>query len=117
MTDFLDINMAKKYSNSTSWREKRQRHGPNHDPKKTAKANRERFRRTKRGTFKRANDIFLDGVDNGSSRRVYVLVMNKSQVGIRYATYDSHPEENWVPPAGDVVTYPTPFHYDKKAFG
>lgn len=94
--------MAKKYENSVSWREKRQQRGFV-DPQKSAKANRERYRRTKKATFKRANDIFVDSLDTGRDRRVYVLVMNRFKSGVRYTTYDSHPGEKWVPAAERVV--------------
>ncbi|KAJ5184193.1 hypothetical protein N7492_001809 [Penicillium capsulatum] len=93
--------MAKKHQKSVSWREKRHQRDFV-DPQKVAKANRERYRRTKDATFKRANDIFVDALDTGRDRRVYVLIMNRFKSGVRYATYDSHPEEKWVPAAEGV---------------
>lgn len=97
------IIMAKKYENHVSWREKRQHRDPLLDPKKSIKANRERFRRSKKATFKRANDIFIDSLDTGRDRHIYVLVMSQGSSGVRYSTYDSHPREKWVPAAEDVV--------------
>ncbi|KAJ6008533.1 hypothetical protein N7540_012509 [Penicillium herquei] len=75
------------------------------DPKKRAKANRERFRRQKIGLFRKANEIFVDGMDTGRSRRIYVLIMDDSRAsGPSYATYNSHPASDWVPPAYEVVS-------------
>lgn len=96
--------MTKKPQKSTPWREQRERRGRTQDYKKKARANRERHRRAKKGIFKKANDIFVDSQDNGYDRRVYVLLMNKRRSGIHYSTYNSHPQESWVPAAEDVVS-------------
>ncbi|KAL2866178.1 uncharacterized protein BJX67DRAFT_388836 [Aspergillus lucknowensis] len=90
----------------TSWREKRLAKGRFSDPKKKAKADRERFRRNKWACFKRLNDLYLDGLDVGRERRIYVLVSSKAKGhsgSIQYTTYNSHPNEEWVP-APDAVT-------------
>jgi hypothetical protein len=62
-----------------------------------------RWYRAKRAAFKKANDIFVNSLDTGCERRVYVLVMSKKLSGVRYATYDSHPELVWIPPMDNVV--------------
>ncbi|KAL6229871.1 hypothetical protein BDW75DRAFT_224201, partial [Aspergillus navahoensis] len=54
------------------------------DPKKKAKADRERFCRNKWACFKWLNELYLDGLD--------------------YTTYNSHPEEEWVPSYDAVVS-------------
>lgn len=64
------------------------------DDRKIAKANRERFRRQKAGAFRRANNIFVDSLDTGHDRRVYVLVIDKTKSGSRYTLYDSYPEKD-----------------------
>lgn len=92
-------------TDASSWREKRKHQGlSNTDTKKRAKANRERFRRQKTGAFRKANNIFIDGLDTGRDRYVYVLIMDKTQSGVRYSTYNSHPELKWVPAAEEVVS-------------
>lgn len=62
-----------------------------------------RWYRAKRSSFKKANDIFVDGLDTSCDRRVYVLVMSTKQSQVRYATYDSHPKLEWIPNVEDVV--------------
>lgn len=102
-------NTKRSQQNSASWRSKRQTGGAYSDPKKRAKADRERFRRGKRGSYKRLNDLFLDGLDTGRERRVYALVMTVTKgrhATVRYSTYNSHPSDDWVPPANDVVCIP-----------
>ena len=95
--------MPKPIKNSTVWRENRKRRTGQQDTEKTRKADRMRWYRAKRASFKKANDIFVDGLDTGCDRRVYVLVMTTKQSKVRYATYDSHPELQWIPPVEDVV--------------
>lgn len=85
-------NTNRNQQTSASWRSKRQTRGY-FDPKKRAKADRERFRRGKRGSYKRLNDLFLDGLDTGRERRVYALVMTVTKgrnATVRYSTYNSH---------------------------
>ncbi|RJE24475.1 hypothetical protein PHISCL_03167 [Aspergillus sclerotialis] len=92
---------------SAAWRIKRQTRGYI-DPRKRAKADRERFRRGKRGSYKRLNDLFLDGLETGRERRVYALVMTVIKgrhAAVRYSTYNSHPNEDWVPPVDDVTEH------------
>ncbi|KAL5365104.1 hypothetical protein BJX96DRAFT_181390 [Aspergillus floccosus] len=101
-------NTKRNQQNSASWRSKRQTGGVYSDPKKRAKADRERFRRGKRGSYKRLNDLFLDGLDTGRERRVYALVMTVTKgrhATVRYSTYNSHPNDDWVPPANDVADH------------
>lgn len=91
----------------TPWREKRQARGRFYDTKKKAKAERERSRRGRRAVFKRAHNLYLDGLDTGRERRAYVLFFeqSKGQHGQgRYFTYNSHPDIAWIPPAEEVVS-------------
>lgn len=90
---------------STVWRENRQKRGTQPDPQKRRKADRMRWYRAKKASFKKANDIFVDGLDTGCDRRVYVLVMNTKQSQVHYATYDSHPEKDWIPNVETVVCH------------
>jgi hypothetical protein len=89
----------------TSWREKRLNRGRFVDPKKRAKADRERFRRNKLACLKRLNELYLDGLDVGRERRIYVLLSSKSRDRgtVQYTTYNSHPDEDWVPTPETVV--------------
>jgi hypothetical protein len=98
--------MPQKNANPTPWREKRQIPGTySSDTKKIAKANNERFRRQKAALFKRADAIFLDGLDTGRDRRVYILIMDKKKSGShRYAKYDSHPGSEWIPTTEEIVS-------------
>ena len=96
--------MARKDQQSTAWREKRLSPKSEFDSRKKSKADRERFRRSKESAFKRANDIYVDGLDVGRDRRLYVVVMSKNSRGERYATYNSHPCEDWIPSSKDVVS-------------
>ncbi|KAL6230758.1 hypothetical protein BDW75DRAFT_221841 [Aspergillus navahoensis] len=92
---------------STSWREKRLAKGRFADPKEKAKADRERFRRNKWACFKRLNELYLDGLNVGRERRIYVLVSSKGRGpsgSVQYTTYNSHPEEEWVPSYDAVVS-------------
>ncbi|PYI07377.1 hypothetical protein BO78DRAFT_443287 [Aspergillus sclerotiicarbonarius CBS 121057] len=98
--------MPPRHQRSVPWREKRKARGPVFDPKKKAKADRERFRRGKEGSFKRLNDLYLDGLDTGRERRIYVVISStlKGPHGsIQYVTYNSHPKENWIPPVDEVA--------------
>ncbi|KAA8642582.1 hypothetical protein EYZ11_006943 [Aspergillus tanneri] len=91
---------------ATPWRERRSVQGGFLDQKKRAKADRERFRRGKWACFKRLNDLYLDGIDVGRERHIYVVVSTKAKgrdESTRYTTYNSHPNEDWVPPF-DMVT-------------
>ncbi|BCS01461.1 uncharacterized protein AKAW2_51802A [Aspergillus luchuensis] len=97
--------MPPKFGNSSSWRKKRQTRGSLVDIKRKAKADRERFRRGKRGVYKRLNDLYLDGLDTGRELRIYTLFMRKPKGcrgTIQYSTYNSHPHEKWVPSAEKV---------------
>ncbi|RDH30838.1 hypothetical protein BDQ94DRAFT_172606 [Aspergillus welwitschiae] len=99
--------MPPQFGNSTSWRKKRQTRGSLVDIKRKAKADRERFRRGKRGVYKRLNDLYLDGLDTGREVRIYTLFMRKPKGcrgTIQYSTYNSHPHEKWVPSAEKVVS-------------
>ncbi len=90
----------------TPWREKRLAKGRFSDPKKKAKADRERFRRNKWTCFNRLNGLYLDGLDVGRERRIYVLISSKGKGlsgSVQYSTYNSHPEEDWVPTPDAVV--------------
>lgn len=62
-----------------------------------------RWYRAKKSSFKKANDIYIDGLDTGCDRRVYVLVMTTKLSQVHYATYDSHPENDWIPDVETVV--------------
>ncbi|KAL4933513.1 uncharacterized protein BDV17DRAFT_252142 [Aspergillus undulatus] len=93
----------------TPWREKRLAKGCFSDPKKKAKADRERFRRNKWTCFNRLNGLYLDGIDVGRERRIYVLISSKGKGkrpsgSVQYSTYNSHPEEDWVPCPDAVVS-------------
>ncbi|KAF7594868.1 hypothetical protein BBP40_007902 [Aspergillus hancockii] len=90
-----------------SWREKRKALGSSFDPKKRSKAERERYRRGKKGAFKGLNNLHLDAIESGRERRIYVVVLNKpkGRGSVRYATYNTHPHEDWVPPAEEVAEH------------
>ncbi|KAL4744513.1 hypothetical protein BDW72DRAFT_188335 [Aspergillus terricola var. indicus] len=75
----------------TPWRQKRLNCGPYSDPKKRAKADRERFRRGKIGAFKRLNDLYLDGIDAERERYIYAIIASKASDG----TIKS--EDKWTP--------------------
>ncbi|KAJ5195752.1 hypothetical protein N7449_006231 [Penicillium cf. viridicatum] len=103
---------------STVWRENRQKRGTQPDPQKRRKADRMRWYRAKKASFKKANDIFVDGLDTGCDRRVYVLVMNTKQSQVHYATYDSHPEKDWIPNVETVINHwPRPELWTPSNFG
>ncbi|KAL3428785.1 hypothetical protein BDV09DRAFT_181468 [Aspergillus tetrazonus] len=83
---------------SIPWRQKRLECGPHSDPRKKAKADRERFRRGKIGAFKRLNDLYLDGIDAERERYIYAIVASKASDGtMRYTTYNTHPHMDWIP--------------------
>lgn len=48
--------------------------------------------------------MFVDGLDIGRDRRIYVLIMEKMKSGPRYTTYDSHPKSEWILAAEEVVS-------------
>jgi hypothetical protein len=99
--------MSLEHQHSATLGQKRQARDPIVEYRKRAKADRERFRRGKRETFRRLNDLFLDSLSSGRERRVYAVVMNKtkdSRGTIWYSTYNSHPHKNWIPPAEEVVS-------------
>lgn len=75
------------------------------DTLKVVKANRMRFNRQKTAIFKKANDIFVDGLDTGRDRRIYVLVIDKTKSRPRYARYNSHPKKAWVTSPEEVVGF------------
>ncbi|PYH94473.1 hypothetical protein BO71DRAFT_398842 [Aspergillus ellipticus CBS 707.79] len=106
---------------SLSWREKRKSRGPTFDAKKKTKADRERFRRGRAGSFKRLNDLYLDGVDTGRERRVYVVVSSKTKGphgSVRYSTYNSHPNDDWVPLHDEVLEHwPKTDQWTPESFG
>ncbi|KAJ6051515.1 uncharacterized protein N7446_006148 [Penicillium canescens] len=109
--------MPKPAKNTTVWRENRRKRGSQPDPHKRIRADRMRWYRAKRASFKKANDIFVDGLDTGCDRRVYVLVMSTKQSQVRYATYDSHPELEWIPNVEDVMNHwPRPELWDPSSF-
>ncbi|KAL4899388.1 hypothetical protein BDW74DRAFT_183783 [Aspergillus multicolor] len=83
---------------STSWRQKRLERGSYSDPRRKAKAERERFRRGKIGAFKRLNDLYLDGLETGKERHIYAIVASRASDGtMRYTVYDTNPNKEWVP--------------------
>lgn len=103
--------MPPQFGKSTSWRKKRQTRGSLVDIRRKAKADRERFRRGKRGVYKRLNDLYLDGLDTGREVRIYTLFMRKPKGcrgTIQYSTYNSHPHEKWVPSVEEVVSAVSP---------
>jgi hypothetical protein len=89
---------------SIPWRQKRLECGPHSDPRKKAKADRERFRRGKIGAFKRLNDLYLDGIDAERERYIYAIVASKASDGtMRYTTYNTHPHMDWIPSPEQIV--------------
>lgn len=99
--------MSASQQRSTPWREKRRARGRFYDVKKKAKAERERFRRGRRAVYKKAHNLYLDGLDTGRERRAYVLLFERSKGQHdqgRYFTYNSHPNTAWIPLAGQVVS-------------
>ena len=97
--------MPRKSQNPTPWREKRRHQAEGiTNARRLSKTNRERFRRQKKAAFRGANRLFVDGLDTGRDRRIYVLIMEKMNSGPRYTTYDSHPKSEWIPAAEEVVS-------------
>ncbi|KAL4984459.1 hypothetical protein BDW68DRAFT_180649 [Aspergillus falconensis] len=89
---------------SVPWRQKRLERGPHSDPRRKAKAERERFRRGKLGAFKRLNDLYLDGIETGRERHIYAVVASRAWDGtMRYTTYDTHPHKDWLPPREQIA--------------
>lgn len=101
----IPFKMPRKSQNSTPWREKRRGQAEGiTNARRLSKTNRERFRRQKKAAFRGANRLFVDGLDTGRDRRIYVLIMEKMKSGPRYTTYDSHPKGEWIPAAEEVVS-------------
>lgn len=71
--------MPKTPKPATFWRDNRKKHGAQSDPHKRKKADLMRWYRAKKSSIKKANDIFVDGLDTGCDRRVYLLVMSIKQ--------------------------------------
>lgn len=90
-------------SRATSWRVKRLISGANTDPKKRAHADYVRFSRALGSINQKGNDIFIDGRDTGRERHVYIIVRSRKGRNFTYATYNSNPDEDWVPPTKEVV--------------
>ncbi|CRL23503.1 unnamed protein product [Penicillium camemberti] len=111
--------MPRKSQNSTPWREKRRRQAEGiTNARRLSKTNRERFRRQKKAAFRGANRLFVDGLDTGRDRRIYVLIMEKMKSGPRYTTYDSHPKGEWIPAAEEVAkNWPRTDTWDPSDFG
>ncbi|KAJ5035964.1 hypothetical protein NUH16_003830 [Penicillium rubens] len=79
--------MPRKSQNPTPWREKRRHQAEGiTNARRLSKTNRERFRRQKKAAFRGANRLFVDGLDTGRDRRIYVLIMEKMKSGPRYTT-------------------------------
>ncbi|KAL3469010.1 hypothetical protein BJX99DRAFT_242277, partial [Aspergillus californicus] len=89
-----------KSKHTTSWKEKRQTQSQSHpyNMERKARAERERFRRGKSASFKRLNELYLDGLETGRERHIFTVIASKSWGGkIRYTTYNTHADEDWVP--------------------
>ncbi|RAH87603.1 hypothetical protein BO86DRAFT_351530 [Aspergillus japonicus CBS 114.51] len=87
------------------WRKKRLSRTHDVDPVKNTKAERERFRRGWAAMCKKANDLYLDGIENGRDRRVYMVIydVRKNRQGKgKYTSFNSHPRESWVPSQDEV---------------
>lgn len=48
--------------------------------------------------------MFVDGLDTGRDRRIYILIIEKMNSGPRYTTYDSYPKSEWIPVVEEVVS-------------
>lgn len=96
--------MPRKNLTTTPWREKRRLQTQcNTNGRRVSKTNTQRFLRQKEATFKKAHGIFVDALETGRDRHVYVLIMEKRKTGVRYSTYNSHVDEDWVPTNEKVV--------------
>jgi hypothetical protein len=73
------------------------------DPKKKAHADNARFYRAVEAIFGKANDIYVDGRDTRRERHVYVLVRSRRGDNFTYMSYNSSPDEGWVPPVQETV--------------
>jgi hypothetical protein len=95
--------MSRQIRSSASWRAKRLNAGSYTDLKKKAHADNERFNRAVRAISRKANDIYVDGCDIRSERHVYVLVRSRKGDNFTYMSYNSNPDEDWVPPVQETV--------------
>lgn len=77
--------------------------GSHTDPKKKAHADCARFTRAVRAITGKANDIYIDGRDTRRERHVYVLVRSRRGDNFTYMSYNSNPDEDWVPPVKETV--------------
>lgn len=97
--------MPRKNLKTTPWREKRQLQTQSDtNDRRVSKTNRQRFLRQKEATFKKANGIFVDALETSRDRHIYVLIMEKRKSGVRYSTFNSHPNKDWVPTNEEVVS-------------
>ncbi|KAL2802955.1 hypothetical protein BJX63DRAFT_90101 [Aspergillus granulosus] len=87
----------------SSWKEKRKAGG--YDPKRRAKAERERFRRGKIASFKRLNALYLDGIEAGRDRHIFAIIYNKAKKGgyLRYTTFNTNPDKDWIKSIQDLT--------------
>ncbi|EGC41938.1 conserved hypothetical protein [Histoplasma capsulatum var. duboisii H88] len=92
-----------------------------HDPRKKAKADRERFRRGRDAIFAKAQAIYQDAHDNGRERFVSVVILDKkvNSPG-KYFVYNSHSTKLWPPSKEQIdehyplTEYLTPEDFDDK---
>lgn len=74
--------------------------------KRKQKADRERYRRARLAVFKKSHDYFVDGPGEGRKRRVFVCIYDQGLTSQgKYFTYNSHPDEAWLPSEDFTVSF------------